>query len=97
MIDEHLVNEQILATFLTEVEKIPNSRQITRVSSDPDDLEALTPNHILLLRLNPCSAPCKLEDSDKFQARWKHVHILANESWARWVKEYLPLLQERQK
>ena len=97
MIGEHLVNEQTLTTFLTEVEKILNSRPITRVSSDPDDLEALTPNHILLLRPNPCSAPCKLEDSDKFQARWKHVHILANEFWARWVKEYLPLLQERQK
>jgi len=97
MIGEHLVNEQTLTTFLTEVEKILNSRPITRVSSDPDDLEALTPNHILLLRPNPCSAPRKLEYSDKFQARWKHVHILANEFWARWVKEYLPLLQERQK
>ena len=97
MIGEHLVNEETLTTFLTEVEKILNSRPITRVSSDPDDLDALTPNHMLLLRQNPCSAPCELEDSDKFQARWKHVHILANEFWARWVKEYLPLLQERQK
>ena len=78
-------------------EKILNSRPITRVSSDPDDLEALTPNCILLLRPNPCSAPRKLEYSDKFQARWKHVHILANEFWARWVKQYLPLLQERQR
>ena len=97
MIGEHLVNEETLTTFLVEVEKILNSRPITRVSSDPCDLEALTPNHVLLLRQNPCSAPCELEDSDKFQARWKHVHILANEFWARWVKEYLPLLQERQK
>ena len=82
---------------LVEVEKILNSRPITRVSSDPSDLEPLTPNHILLLRHNPCSAPSEFEDSDKFQARWKRVHILANEFWARWVKEYLPMLQERQK
>ena len=97
MIGEHLVNEETLVTFLVEVEKILNSRPITRVSSDPSDLEPLTPNHILLLRHNPCSAPSEFEDSDKFQARWKRVHILANEFWARWVKEYLPMLQERQK
>ncbi|XP_020610137.1 uncharacterized protein LOC110061474 [Orbicella faveolata] len=57
MIGEQLVNEETLTTFLVEVEKILNSRPITRVSSDPNDLEALTPNHILLLRQNPCSAP----------------------------------------
>lgn len=49
MIGEHLVNEETLVTFLVEVEKILNSRPITRVSSDPSDLEPLTPNHILLL------------------------------------------------
>ena len=97
MIGEHLVNEETLVTFLVEVEKTLNSRPITRVSSDSSDLEPLTPNHILLLRHNPCSAPSEFEDSDKFQARWKRVHILANEFWARWVKEYLPMLQERQK
>ena len=87
MIGEHLVNEETLVTFLVEVEKILNSRPITHVSSDPSDLEPLTTNHILLLRHNPCSAPSEFEDSDKFQARWKRVHILANEFWARWVKE----------
>ena len=89
MIGEHLVNEETLVTFLVEVEKILNSRPITRVSSDPSDLEPLTPNHILLLRHNPCSAPSEFEDSDKFQARWKRVHILANEFWVRWVKKYM--------
>ena len=94
---ERLINEETLATFLVEVEKILNSRPITGVSSDPSDLEPLTPNHILLLQHNPRSAPSEFEDSDKFQARWKHVHILANKFWACWVKEYLPTLQERQK
>ena len=37
MIGEHLVNEDTLTTFLTEVEKILDSRPITRVSSDPDE------------------------------------------------------------
>ena len=79
------------------MEKTLNSRLITRVSSDPNDLEPLTPNHILLLLHNPCSAPSEFEDSDKLQASWKRVHILVNEFWVRWVKEYLPMLQEHQK
>ena len=83
MIGEHLVNEETLVTFLVELEKILNSRPLTL-------------NH-MLLRHNPCSAPSEFEDSDKFQARWKHLHILVNKFWARWVKEYRPMLLERQK
>lgn len=38
----------------------------------PDNLKALTPNHMLLLRHNPCSVPSDLKDSNKFQA-WKRL------------------------
>ena len=85
MVSEHLVNEETLTTFLVEVQKILNGRPITRVSSDRSDLDALTPNHILLLRHNPCTSPGEFGDMDRFQARWKHMHVLANEFWQRWV------------
>jgi ribosomal protein L14 len=97
MLGERLVNDETLRTFLTEVEKIMNDRPITSVSSDPRDLEALTPNHVLLLRQNTSLPPNEIEDADKYRARWKHAHLLANEFWQRWTKEYLPTLQERQK
>ena len=61
VIGEHLVNKETLTTFLVEVENILNCRPITRVSSDPNDLDALTPNHILLLHQNPCTAPGELK------------------------------------
>ena len=83
LIGERLLNDEALRTFLVEVEKILNDRPITSVSSDPQDLEALTTNHILLLRRNPSSPPDVFEESDKFKARWKHVHLLANEFWQR--------------
>ncbi|XP_074632496.1 uncharacterized protein LOC141890859 [Acropora palmata] len=96
-VGERLLNDEALRTFLVEVETILNDRPITPVSSDPQDLEALTPNHILLLRRNSSSAPDVFKESDKFKARWKHIHLLADHFWQRWTKEYLPTLQERQK
>ncbi|XP_068684765.1 uncharacterized protein [Montipora foliosa] len=97
LVGERLLNDEALRTFVVEVEKILNDRPITPVSSDLQDLEALTPNHILLLRRNPSSAPDVFKESDKFKARWKHIHLLADHFWQRWNKEYLPTLQERQK
>lgn len=97
MIGEHLVSNEVLTTFLVGVGKILDNRPITQISSDPNNLDTLTPNHILLLRQNPCLAPGELQDLDKFQSRWKHVYVLANEFWQRRVKEYLDMLQEHQK
>ena len=83
--------------ILVEVEKIMNDRPITPISSEPQDLEALTPNHILLLRRNSSVCLREFEGSDRYESRWKHVQILADEFWKRWTKEYLPTLQETQK
>lgn len=44
------LDEEALHTVLCEVESIINSRPVTKASTDPNDLEALTPNHLLLLK-----------------------------------------------
>ena len=38
-----------LDTVFCKVESITNGRPLTWISDDPNDLEALTPNHLLLL------------------------------------------------
>ena len=95
---EQILDDEGLATLLCEVESIVNGRPVTKVSDDPRDMEALTPNHLLLLRSGP-SAPPGLFFKDEIYSRrrWRQVQYLADIFWRRWIKEYLPSLQERQK
>ena len=51
------LDEEGLHTVLCEVEAILNSRPITKSPTDPNDLEALTPNHLLLLKTHPSLPP----------------------------------------
>lgn len=49
-----------LDTFLCEVEPILNDRPITISSMDPNNLEALTPNHLLLLKNSTIDTSCSI-------------------------------------
>ncbi len=92
------LDEEGLHTFLCEVESILNNRPITRSSLDPNDLEALTPNHLLLLKTRLSLPPGLFMKEDVYaRRRWRQIQYLANIFWKRWIGEYLPLLQERQK
>ena len=50
LLREQVTDDESLSTQMCEVESIMNSRPITVVSSDANDLEPLTPNHLLLLK-----------------------------------------------
>ena len=92
------MDDECLQTVLCEVEAIINDRPITASSDDPNDVEALTPNHLLLLKKQPLLPPGLFKKEDCYsQRRWKQAQYLADLFWKRWVKEYLPSLQERQK
>ncbi|KAJ8367386.1 hypothetical protein AAFF_G00320130 [Aldrovandia affinis] len=75
-----------------------NDRPITSVSSDPNDLEALTPNHLLQIKGKPVMPPGLFWKEDLYcKRRWKQVQYIADLFWKRWIQEYLPLMQERNK
>ena len=98
VLKQQTLDDEGLTTVFCEVEAILNSRPITKVSDDPQDLEALTPNHILLYRTNPLLPPGVFSSSDLYhRRRWRQVQYIAELFWKRWLLEYLPLLQERQK
>ena len=95
---EQILDDEGLVTLMCEAESIVNSRPVTKVSDDPKDLEALTPNHLLLLRSGPSLPPGFFQKDDIYsRKRWRQIQYLADVFWRRWTKEYLPSLQERQK
>ena len=98
MLKEQTITDEGLQTLFCEIEAVMNSRPISRVSGDPNDLEALTPNHLLLMKSNPMLPPVLAEETGPHvKRRWKQIQYLAEIFWKRWLKEYLPMLQERQK
>ena len=98
VVGHQLLDEEGLQTLFCEVEAILNDRPITKVSEDPNDLEALTPNHILLLKGKPILPPGLFEKSDLYiKRKWRQVQYVAELFWKRWTSEYLLVMQERQK
>lgn len=96
--DEQRLTDEQLLTFMTETEKILNDRPITQVSSDPNDPQVLTPNMLLLMKSNACVPQGTFSNNERYAKRWwKQVQYFANVFWRRWVKEYIPNLQSRQK
>ena len=85
--------------MVTQVEAIMNSRLLTPISSDLNDLEALTPGHFLIGRqLNCLPEPADEEDNQiNCSNRWKRIQAVQKSFWSRWKREYLVSLQERQK
>ena len=98
LVKEQLLSDESLLTLMAEVERVLNNRPLTPVSDDPNDLEPLTPNHLLLQKSNESLPLGTFNEKDCYsRRRWRQIQYLANIFWTRWLKEYLPLLQVRQK
>ena len=92
-----VLDDERLSTFMCEAEAIINSRPITKSSQDPNDFEALTPNHLLLMRGDITLPPGQFTLRDIYSKRWRHVQYLAERFWKRWSREYVATIQHRQK
>nr|XP_012231254.1 PREDICTED: uncharacterized protein LOC105677297 [Linepithema humile] len=93
----HLTFEE-LQTVLCEIEAILNSRPITSLSADSDDLSYLTPGHFLVgaaLNSFPCTDVSDINENRLL--RWQTVEQVRQHFWRRWSNEYLHSLQERSK
>ena len=91
VLDGRSLTDDVLITTLCLVEQTLNARPLTSVSDDPDDVEALTPNHFLMERANLATpflpdAHCYTYLRRVFQVSQAYSDMI----WTRWTKEYLP-------
>ncbi|CAC5425028.1 unnamed protein product [Mytilus coruscus] len=95
LVNEQPLTDEQLLTFMAEAERVVNERPITPVSNDSRDLPVLTPNMLLLMKNNTSISQGVF---DVYVKRWwKQIQYLANIFWRRWLREYLPTLQQRNK
>ena len=94
-----LVTDKELSTLITRIEGQINSRPLTPLTDDPDQVP-LTPAEILIGRPLQQAQDVPMEIPSlhvAFSARQKYLKNL-QQSWTRrWVQEYLPTLQPRPK
>ena len=88
---------EILLTVFCLVEQTLNARPFTPVSSDPNDTDALTPNYFLLGRPNTGCPPTTSAIDFNHRKRYARAQSFADAIWAWWLKEYIPLLNRRNK
>ncbi|XP_062538784.1 uncharacterized protein LOC134207076 [Armigeres subalbatus] len=85
-----------MATILTQVEAAMNSRPLTPLSEDPDELDVLTPDHFLT-----GSSLLAIPDPDYTDVpvnRLQHyqgLQQLVQQHWNRWRREYISQLHNQ--
>ncbi|GFW19293.1 integrase catalytic domain-containing protein [Trichonephila clavipes] len=94
-----IMNFEELTTLMAQIEAVLNSRPLSPLSSDPNDLNPLTPRHFLT-NCAISSFPEPLYTASillSHHSRGKLIQFLRDKFWNRWSTEYLVHLQTRAK
>lgn len=91
---EKAPHEEVLHTLLLEAEQIVNSRPLTPVSTNIEEV-SLTPNHFLIMRTSALTPWGSFKDHNLTLSSWKTAQDLADTFWKKWIHEYRPLLSPR--
>lgn len=96
VIGETTLTFEELSTLFCKIEAVLNSRPLCPLSSDPNDLEILTPGHFLIGQPLNAVPEYPLQDI-KFSklSRFQLLQQMSQRIWHRWHLEYLHTLQQR--
>ncbi|XP_046811250.1 uncharacterized protein LOC124420880 [Lucilia cuprina] len=89
-------NFEEFSTLLTRIESVLNSRPISPMSEDPEDLQALTTGHFLS-RAPLMFAPELPSENLSIINRWERLQAFHHRLSQRWKTEYLHELHKRYK
>lgn len=83
---------------LIQIEACLNSRPLSPLSSDPSDLQPLTPGHFLVGGpLNSLPENNLLDVKINRLDKWEIIQRIVQDFWKRWAAEYVANLQSRVK
>ncbi|XP_076658716.1 uncharacterized protein LOC143362429 [Halictus rubicundus] len=97
-VGDTLLTYEQLNTYVIEIEGILNSRPLTPLSPDPNDLQTLTPAHFLIGESLTSLPEQNLSGTPSNRlSLWQHTQQMKQHFWARWHKEYLNEINIRTK
>ncbi|XP_051165714.1 uncharacterized protein LOC127284362 [Leptopilina boulardi] len=98
VVGDALLSFESLNTLMCEIEALLNSRPLTPMSSDPKDLNVLTPGHLLI---GQSLATIPTTDLSTIPVNrlsmWQHIQKIKGDFLKRWVGEYLNELNAKSK
>ncbi|XP_018402190.1 PREDICTED: uncharacterized protein LOC108779300 [Cyphomyrmex costatus] len=84
------------STFTSQVEAILNSRPLTAMSLDPNDMSYISAGHFLIGdTLTSYPEPNLMQIQTNRLTRWQHLEQMRQHFWKRWSNDYLLQLQHR--
>ncbi|KAJ0169592.1 hypothetical protein K1T71_010808 [Dendrolimus kikuchii] len=87
-----------LSTVVTKIEAVLNSRPLCVISSDPNEVDVLTPGHFLTGGpLVALPEPPLEKKHISARERWQMVQKITQCFWRIWQRDYLHTLQQRLK
>lgn len=95
-VGSQFISENVLSySVLVEAEGILNSKPLGYLSTDVVDLDAITPNLLLMGQRDASLPQVAYALGEMGRCRWHHCQNLVEQFWTQFTRNYLPLLQSK--